>query len=81
MADGSSFTGPLPVKPNAFPYIIYGKASENNANFLRDRGYNILLLNFRNPQKGNSWNPLSLPYKLYKSGNKDLAIDEINNIC
>ena len=32
-----------------------GEIYENNAGFLRDRGYKIVLLNFRNPQKGNMW--------------------------
>ncbi|MFT8029412.1 hypothetical protein ACMYLY_24090, partial [Salmonella enterica subsp. enterica serovar Enteritidis] len=54
---------------------------ENNANFLRDRGYNILLLNFRNPQKGNMWNPLSLPYILYKSGNYDKSNELLRDLA
>ena len=58
-----------------------GEIFENNANFLRDRGYNILLLNFRNPQKGNSWNPLSLPYKLYKSGNYDKSNELLRDLA
>jgi type IV secretion system protein VirD4 len=32
------------------------------------KGYNIVLLNLRNPEKGNAWNPLTLPYQLYKEG-------------
>ena len=38
-----------------------GEIYENNAVELREKGYNIVLLNFRDPQKGNSWNPLGLP--------------------
>jgi type IV secretion system protein VirD4 len=30
------------------------KYNENNAIYLRARGYNIIILNFRNPQKGNN---------------------------
>lgn len=54
---------------------------ENNANYLRARGYNIILLNFRNPQKGNMWNPLSLPYKLYKAGNIDKSNELLRDIA
>jgi len=58
-----------------------GEIYEKNANFLRDRGYDILLLNFRNPQKGNMWNPLSLPYKLYKSGNFDKCNELLRDLA
>lgn len=54
---------------------------ENNANFLRAKGYKIVLLNFRNPQKGNMWNPLSLPYKLYKAGNIDKSNELLRDIA
>lgn len=48
---------------------IYEKTSE----MLKKRGYNVVLLNFRDPQKGSGWNPLHLPYKYYKEGNSDKA--------
>ena len=48
-----------------------GEIYERNAVELREKGYNIVLLNFRDPQQGNCWNPLSLPYNLYKNGNQD----------
>ena len=35
---------------------------------LKEQGYKIVLLNFRDPQRGNSWNPFSLPYNFYKEG-------------
>ena len=58
-----------------------GEIYENNAEFLRDRGYKIVLLNFRNPQKGNMWNPLTLPYKLYKSGNFDKCNELLRDLA
>lgn len=58
-----------------------GEIYENNANFLRSRGYNIILLNFRSPQKGNTWNPLSLPYRLYKNGNIDKSNELLRDIA
>ena len=56
---------------------IYEKTSE----MLRKRGYNIILLNFRNPQHGNAWNPLTLPYRLWNSGNQDKAIELLDDLA
>ena len=56
---------------------IYEKTSE----MLRRRGYNIVLLNFRNPQNGNAWNPLTLPYRLWNSGNQDKAIELLDDLA
>lgn len=58
-----------------------GEIYEKTANMLRNRGYNVVLLNFRDPQKGNSWNPLGLPYQLYKSGNKDKANELLDDLA
>lgn len=58
-----------------------GEIYENNATELRERGYNIVLLNFRDPQKGNCWNPLSLPYNLYKSGDSDKANELLDDLA
>lgn len=58
-----------------------GEIYENNANELRERGYKIVLLNFRDPQKGNCWNPLSLPYSLYKDGNSDKANELLDDLA
>ena len=35
-----------------------GEIYEDTSNYLRSLGYNIVLLNFRDPQQGNSWNPI-----------------------
>lgn len=58
-----------------------GEIYEKTSDILRERGYNIVVLNFRDPQKGNSWNPLALPYKLYKSGDEDKAIEIIDDLA
>lgn len=58
-----------------------GEIYENNANELRERGYKIVLLNFRDPQKGNCWNPLALPYSLYKEGNSDKANELLDDLA
>ena len=58
-----------------------GEIYEKTSNMLRDRGYQILLLNFRDPQNGNAWNPMSLPYQMYKSGNQDKAIELLDDLA
>ena len=58
-----------------------GEIYEQTSNMLREKGYNVVLLNFRDPQKGNSWNPLTLPYKLHKSGNKDKANELLDDLA
>lgn len=45
-----------------------GELYESNSAMLLSKGYNIVLLNLRSPEKGNAWNPLTLPYQLYKEG-------------
>ena len=58
-----------------------GEIYERNAVELKQKGYNIVLLNFREPQKGNSWNPLGLPYSLYKEGNQDKANELLDDLA
>ena len=58
-----------------------GEIYEKTSLMLRKRGYQILLLNFRDPQNGSAWNPLSLPYKMYKSGNQDKAIELLDDLA
>ena len=58
-----------------------GELYEGTAKELEERGYNIILLNFRDPQKGNCWNPFYLPYKLYKEGNIDKATELLEDLA
>ena len=58
-----------------------GEIYEKTSNMLRAKGYQILLLNFRDPQNGNAWNPMSLPYKMYKSGQQDKAIELLDDLA
>jgi len=57
-----------------------GELYEENAATLKSKGYNIVLLNLRDPEKGNAWNPLMLPYKLYKQGS-DKANELLNDLA
>ncbi len=58
-----------------------GEIYEETAEMLKDRGYNIFILNFRDPQQGNAWNPLFLPYQMYKNGNQDKAIELLDDLA
>ena len=58
-----------------------GELYEKTGGLLKKKGYDIIILNFRNPQKGNAWNPMTLPYRLYKSGNKDKAIELLDDLA
>ena len=58
-----------------------GEIYEKTSNMLRKKGYQILLLNFRDPQNGNAWNPMSLPYKMYKQGKQDKAIELLDDLA
>lgn len=58
-----------------------GEIYERNAVELKEKGYNIVLLNFREPQRGNSWNPLGLPYSLFKNGNQDKANELLDDLA
>ena len=58
-----------------------GELYEQTAEMLKERGYNIIVLNFRSPQNGNAWNPMALPYKLYKEGNTDKAIELLDDLA
>lgn len=55
---------------------LYRAASE----YMRERGYNVVVLNFRDPQNGNAWNPLTLPYQYYKEGNFDKATELLDDV-
>lgn len=57
-----------------------GEIYEKNGEMLREKGYKIVVLNFRNPLKGNSWNPFALPYDLYKNGNTDKAVEILEDL-
>ena len=58
-----------------------GEIYEKTSVMLKKKGYQILLLNFRDPQNGNAWNPMSLPYQIYKSGNQDKAIELLDDLA
>lgn len=48
---------------------------------LEAQGYKVLVLNFREPDLGDTWNPLHIPYGFYKDGNIDRACEMVNDIA
>ena len=58
-----------------------GELYRNHSEMLRAKGYKIFVLNFREPSMGNAWNPLTLPYQLYKAGNYDKAVELLEDIA
>lgn len=48
---------------------------------LEEQGYHIVVLNFRNPALGESWNPLYIPYQFYMQGDVDKACEMVNDIA
>ncbi len=58
-----------------------GELYDETASFLMERGYKIIVLNLRNPQKGNAWNPLRAPYSLYKGSNPDKATELLDDLA
>ncbi len=57
-----------------------GEIYEHNANLLRDKGYKVIIVNFRDPEYGSAWNPLSLPYRYYKDGKEDKAMELLEDL-
>lgn len=47
---------------------------------LKSKNYNTVVINLDDPTIGNNFNPLSLPYELYKNGQKDKAIELLENV-
>ena len=58
-----------------------GEIYRESASLLKEKGYKIVILNFRDPQRGNCWNPLSLPYNLYRNGNSDKAMELLDDLA
>ena len=56
---------------------IYRKTAKN----LEERGYRVIVLNFRETEKGNAWNPLALPYQYYKEKNFDKSTELLEDVA
>ncbi len=58
-----------------------GEIYEYSGQYLKEQGYKIIILNFRDPQNGNAWNPLTLPYKYYKNKDVDKATELLDDVA
>ena len=58
-----------------------GELYERIAGKLKQENYKTIVLDFNNPMLGNNWNPLTLPYKIYKEKNYDKALELIEDIA
>ena len=47
---------------------------------LNNRGYKTYVVNFQETEHSNNFNPLSVPYHLYKQNNQDVAMRIVENI-
>ena len=56
---------------------IYDKTVEN----VKQRGYQVCCLNLRDMKKGNTWNPLMLPYRFYRNGEKGKAVEMVSELA
>lgn len=57
-----------------------GEIYKQTAHNFKERGYNVVVLNFDNPTASSLWNPLDLPYSFYKNGRIDKAIKLIEDL-
>jgi len=48
---------------------------------LKKQGYGIFILNLRDPTRSDAWNPLLIPYLLYKEGKKDKAVEMVSDLA
>ena len=58
-----------------------GEIYKEHASLLKEKGYNVIVLNFRDPERGSAWNPLALPYRLYKEGKIDKATELLEDVA
>jgi len=54
---------------------------EKTLPLLKEQGYKVFVLNLRDPKQSNSWNPLIVPYYLYHNGQRDKAIELVNDMA
>lgn len=58
-----------------------GEIYKNTSGYLNREGYHLIVINFRQPELSNFWNPLKVPYYYYTHGMKDKAIEFITDLA
>lgn len=56
-----------------------GELYARTSGLAKEKGYNIVVLNFRDIGRGDMWNPLALPYELYHSSDRDTGVSMLND--
>lgn len=54
---------------------------ETTSEMFKENGYNVIRLNFDDAMDSNNWNPLELPHRVFKEGNKDKAQDLLEELA
>ncbi|MBQ6951136.1 MAG: type IV secretory system conjugative DNA transfer family protein [Clostridia bacterium] len=54
---------------------------ERTSGRLRENGYEVLCINFRDDSRQNCWNPLDAPRRFFNKGKFDVAIGLLNDFC
>lgn len=87
IASGKTTNVLFPVVDNAIEnkeslFILDSKEEYINRYFekLKANNYNTIILNLRDMDKSDGWNPLEYPYNLYKNGKKDKAQEYLEKI-
>lgn len=70
------------IEKNESLFILDSKEEYINKYYdkLKANNYNIIILNLRDLDKSEGWNPLEYPYNLYKNGDKDKAQEYLEKI-
>lgn len=87
IASGKSANVLFPIVDNAIEkkeslFILDSKEEYINRYYdkLKSNNYNTIIINLRDMDKSEGWNPLEYPYNLYKKGDKDKAQEYLEKI-
>lgn len=58
-----------------------GELYKRSAGMLKQHGYQVIAINLRQPEVGDAWNPLTIPYHYYKEGDMDKAAEFANDVA
>ena len=59
---------------------VKGELYQQLSDTLKERGYQLVVIDYQDKKFGNNWNPLTLPYQMYQAGNKDEAMSLLENV-
>ena len=87
IASGKTINTLFPVVDNAIEnneslFVLDSKEEYINKYYekLIENNYNVIIINLREMEKSEGWNPLEYPYNLYKNGEKDRAHEYLDKI-